>query len=435
MQSRTHVLRNVRQDASSDDALDDLWSSLQTRRLIIFFGAGVSREFPSLAPIARPSGPLPGLIDLLREVVLEKLPPALRDSAAALLPELGLEQLLESVAGVVGDDAMDFLSVLELPESRPNYRHLAMARLAQAGCLRALVTVNFDTFLERSLEALAVPYFVPEEAADEARAYRQSLNRRGSIALLKLHGTLRNRDSLITTIETVGLGLPRYKVAALRGMLEGSDLFFLGYSDNDVDVFREIEHSDIRGRVFWHFLDPPDLDHPALARISAFLRAHRHWIFSGSLDEVLETLLKRIDPEAPARILEMLGFSSLSDVEEAERLAVEEWSKFVRRRVKEHTDAWLTPEASALIVRRSLGESPDELRVLRRELLEYVEHASMLTPRVEIARCNQVGEELAHRGETTVSIRMRRQLLPKSRQGQNRVGGAAHGGEGSPHPP
>jgi hypothetical protein len=409
---RAYVLRTTQKEERSDEALQELCRSARNRRLVLVLGAGVSREFPSLAPIARPSG-LPGLIDLLREAVLEPLPPHLKHSASKLLPEMGLEQLLESVAGVAGDDALDFLNVLEPPASRPNYRHLAIARLAVAGRLRALTTVNFDTFLERAFEDFKVPYFVPEEASDEAGAYRRSPTLADRLPLFKLHGTLRNRASLITTIETVGLGLPRYKVAALRAVLEDSDIFFLGYSDNDVDVFREFEQADIRGRVFWHFLDPPDPGALHLARIVSFLSLYPHWAFSGSLDQIFEAILGDIDPTWSAELLAKLGYSSFADVEKAEEREIGTWSDDLRRRVASHTAAWLTPEVSALIIRRSLGESSPELVALRRELLELVEHASALNPRVEIARSNQVAEEMSHRGDVRAAIRLRRELLAK----------------------
>jgi hypothetical protein len=381
--------------------------------LVLVFGAGVSREFPSLAPLARPSG-LPGLIDLHREAILQRLPPHLRQSASNLLPEMGLEQLLENVAGVAGDDALDFLDVLEPAASRPNYRHLAIARLARAGRLRALVTVNFDTFIEQSLEELEVACIVPEEESDEAAAYRRSLAG-DRLALFKLHGTLRNRASLITTIETVGLGLPRYKSGALRAVLEDRDVFFMGYSDNDVDVFREIEQADLRGRIFWHFLDPPDPAAAHLVRIASFLSATSPWTFSGPLNPIFETMLDDIDPVVSAELLARLGCSSFDDLERAEKQALGARTDDLRRQVAAQAAPWLTPEVSALIVRRSLAESSKELVALRRDLLELIERSPARKARVEVAHSNQVAEEMSHRGEVGPAIRLRRELLAKYR--------------------
>jgi hypothetical protein len=409
---QAYVLRPTLEDADPDEALDELRESARSGRLVLFFGAGASREFPSFAPLARGSG-IPGLIDLLREAVLEPLPPDLKLAAAKHLPELGLEQFLDSVAGVVGDEALDFLDALEPPDSRPNYRHLAIARLAAAGRLYGVITVNFDTFLERSLEALGTPYVVPEEADNEAAAYRRVLSD-GRLALLKLHGTLRNRASLITTIETVGLGLPRYKAAVLRALLEGSDVFFFGYSDNDVDVFREIEQADLRGgRVFWHFFDPPAPGAPGLGRIVSFLAARRHRMFSGPLNIVLEALLDDIGPAVSSGILAELGFATFDELEGREAKDLGRRRDELLRQVGAHTASWRTPEVAALIVRRSLGEPAKELR---RDLLELVDRAPALPPRVELTRSNQVAEEMGHRGDVTASIRFRRALLRKHRR-------------------
>jgi hypothetical protein len=395
-------------------ALDDLHASATSGRLVIFCGAGLSREFPSLAPIIGDSG-IPGLLSLLREAVLAELPSRLAAAARSLLPDQGFEQFLESVAAVAGDEALDFVQILEAPDSRPNFRHLAVARLAAAGQLRALVTVNFDTFLERALEELRVPFFVPEEAADEAHAYRRSLHLDGRLPFLKLHGTLRHRASILTTMETVGLGLPRYKAGALRQLVEGSDILFLGYSDNDVDVFREIEASDLRGTVFWHFLTPPDPALPALERICAFLAARRHWALSGDLDEILAAVLGRIDPAWAPDLLARLGPASFAELAEIEGSRLDPWSAGLLQRSRRQAASWLTPAVSALILRRNLGEADSQQVDLRRDLLAFVDSQAQPRPRVEIAYCNQVAEEIANRGQRTAAIAMRRRLLAKYR--------------------
>lgn len=410
-----HTLALRRERTSPGQTLDALSSSARHGRLVILCGAGLSREFPSLAPVVGPSGLLPGLMDLLLESVIAPLPPRLQAAAYALLPKMGLEQFLESVAAVAGDDALEFLTILEAPASRPNYRHLAIARLALLGCLRAVVTVNFDTFLERALEELRVPYLVPEEAEDEAATYRQSLNRQDRLPVFKLHGTLRHRASLLTTIETVGLGLPLYKVGGLRQVLAGSDVLVLGYSDNDVDVFREIERADPRGTVFWHFLEAPDPALPHLARISSFLVARQHWVLSGSLDEIFAAVFTRIDPASVSDLLARLDYPDLTELARAEARAVASWSEDLRRRAREQTLSWLSPPAAALILRRSLHDEPQPRAALRLELLELVERSAAPTPRVEIARCNQVAEEMAHRGQRTAAIRLRRRLLAQYR--------------------
>jgi phosphoserine phosphatase len=401
-------------------ALEALCAAARAGRLVVACGAGLSREFPALAPIVGASRPLPGLLELLRQAVLEPLPLDLKAAAAVELPAMGLEQFLESVAAVVGDEALEFLDLLEAPASRPNFRHLAIARLAARGCLRAIVTVNFDTFLEQALEQLGVPYVVPEEAGDEARAYRELFGRSGRLPLLKLHGTLRHRASLLTTIETVGLGLPRYKAGGLRLAVESGDLLVAGYSDNDVDVFREVKRAELRGSVFWHLLAAPAPEQPELARIASLLVGHRHQVLSGSLDELLAAVAERLDPGATSAVLAGLGVADLAAIAAAEAREAPGRAEELRRRASRLAASWLTPAASALIVRRCLHEDTREQAELRRRLLELVERVPAPGARVAIARCNQVAEELAHRGERSAAIRLRRRLLAEHGGGDDR---------------
>lgn len=407
-----HQLGPGSSEVLAAEGLDALCASARAGRLVVLCGAGVSREWPSLSPIVAPSPPLPGLLELVKEGVVEALPSILAARVSAALPAMGLEQFLENVAAVAGDDALGALDLLEAPGSRPNYRHLAIASLAALGGLRAIVTVNFDTFLEQALSDLGVAYVVPEEAANEAEAYRGVFGRGDRLPLFKLHGTLRNRVSLITTIETVGLGLPRYKAGAVRLAVEGSDLLVLGYSDNDVDVFREIE-AGARGKVFWHLLTPPPAGRGDFARVGLFLMTRRHWVFSGSLDAMLEAVMERLDPAAAAAVLARLGAPDLAAVDAAEAQAVPGWSAALGLRSRANFGAWMTLPAAALIVRRSLPEDTAERAALRRDLLSLVEGMAAPGALVEIARCNQVAEEIANRGERREAIRMRRKLLAR----------------------
>jgi hypothetical protein len=203
--------------------------------------------------------------------------------------------------------------------------------------------------------------------------------------VLKLHGTQRNRASLITKIETVGLGLPRYKAGGLRLAVEAGDLLVTGYSDNDVDVFREIERAELRGSLFWHVLAAPAPEQPELARIASLLAARRHWVLSGSLDEALAAVLERLDPGSAPGVLARLGVPHLAALAAAEAREAPGRAEELRRRAQRLAASWLTPEASALIVRRSLPEETPAQVALRRELLELVERMPAPGPRVAIA--------------------------------------------------
>jgi hypothetical protein len=87
-----------------------------------------------------------------------------------------------------------WFSALNVLDGRaPNTNHHVLARWAREGSLRAIVTTNFDTLIERALVDLAVPFRPYDALVDGAPANDCGLG----LTVVKLHGTTSRRASLV----------------------------------------------------------------------------------------------------------------------------------------------------------------------------------------------------------------------------------------------
>lgn len=68
------------------------------------------------------------------------------------------EEIMESYFLVFKEHLFTLFGLLDKGE--PNANHVGMAKLAKKGKLKAILTTNFDIFLERALQQEGVPYTV-----------------------------------------------------------------------------------------------------------------------------------------------------------------------------------------------------------------------------------------------------------------------------------
>lgn len=144
--------------------------SLRSKSLIFFFGAGLSREYPSLCPTSWSTDDMPGLNKLLTEAMIRHII-GMSDKDRELIKQqvrgMGLEQILEHFRVIVGQEALDFLNIFQsVPggiKLSPNYRHYALALFARERKCMHFITLNFDTFLEEAFQRLGISLIVPEK--------------------------------------------------------------------------------------------------------------------------------------------------------------------------------------------------------------------------------------------------------------------------------
>lgn len=310
------------EESNPEEALDRLVALARQRTLVFFFGAGMSRSYPALNPLVATSQGLPGLHPLLVQMIASGCSVDHRSVVAESLQEDPLEVVLEHLSRIIGDAAFDFLDLLEPPPQGlclgPNYNHYSLALIAKAGFCRNFLTVNFDTLLEQAFVAMrAGELVVPEEHGNEKTLYARALHGTGRRAphLFKLHGTMRHKQRLLTTIETVGLGLPIHKQHLVRELLSANACFFMGYRANDLDIFPLLETLPPTSEVFWFDIS---LRREDVQPLGAFLSRRTHWVITHpDLSLVLQPLLHRLGID-DTQALRLLGVTSLSEIPDRE---------------------------------------------------------------------------------------------------------------------
>ncbi len=205
-----------------------LADALRARALVVFCGAGVSTAPPSCLPDWRAFNTL--VLDEARASALAVLPelgPETREALEALsleaLPVVAFSETL--VRTFAGDTWFAVLRVLD--GERPNANHLALAELARRRVLRAVVSTNFDTLIERAFREHGVALSVYEKAGDYDVAS-------GACALYKIHGSAKDAASLVDTVTQKLHGLPDEVRATVAALASEAHFLFLGFSGADL---------------------------------------------------------------------------------------------------------------------------------------------------------------------------------------------------------
>lgn len=286
-------------------------------RLIVFCGAGISVLPPSNSP---------SWWDIY-VAVAQALADRLSEAHPDLSPHLHLEKLLapmksQQLADLVfsrfaGPTFARLLQVVDIAD--PNENHRAIALLAAVGGLRAAITTNFDTLIERAAAATGVRFDVaaPGVAASRAPDMRS--------VLVKIHGTTVEPASLIETSSHKAREISPTLPAAWLPSLAGADVLVLGYSGADLNFgaarafFSDVLRANCR--IWWLYRPgslptlPPDV-------------AGKTACIEGQLPDLLRDVLSGLghtDFETPI---------GRRDAHAALRSEMTEWSK------SSHIGAW-----------------------------------------------------------------------------------------------
>lgn len=219
---------------------DRLVEAHREGRLVLFVGAGASRDDPSS---------LPDFKGLTRSI-LEA------GAAEDLLERLERDEPLDTLLGALDERDVDVhrlvAELLDPPGSQPNVLHHAIASVAGAGRDVRVVTTNYDRHLSTALETAGVH-------ADEYTAPALPMGNDFE-GLVYLHGSL-NQDPrhLVVTDQDFGRAYLRDAWAArfLERMYDEFLVLFIGYSHGDV-VLRYLARSLSSAKPRFLLTDQPD---------------------------------------------------------------------------------------------------------------------------------------------------------------------------------
>lgn len=219
---------------------DELVEAHRDSQLVLFVGAGASRDAPS---------GLPDFSRLTRDVLEDA-------EAHDLLERFDRNEPLDTLLGLLAERGVDVnrlvASQLDRPGSEPNLLHRAIVALARSGGVVRIVTTNYDRHLSTALDDAAV-------AVEEYRA--PALPMGGDFdGIVYLHGSL-NQDPrrLIVTDQGFGRAYLRDAWAArfLERMYSTYTVLFVGYSHTDT-VLRYLARSLSGSEPRFVLTDQPD---------------------------------------------------------------------------------------------------------------------------------------------------------------------------------
>ena len=198
-----------------------LFNSLQYGQSIIFCGAGVS--FNSGIPIVKPMLRL-----LLKQLGAEK-----NDIDKYIKSPYPFEATIENLKERLDDeDLIELLNFFGI--QNPNDNHRYFAKLCSNGKLKTIVTTNFDENFELALGECGlkknVDYFICRSKQDLQMHW-------GKICVLKLHGTISDISSIMTTIRQVSSKTNTESMKDILTFLfsqpDYETIIYLGYSFSD----------------------------------------------------------------------------------------------------------------------------------------------------------------------------------------------------------
>lgn len=206
-----------------------LQEGIAQRRLVIFCGAGLSMLYPScllswwdfnrvLLEEAKRYGS--ELLQSSREAT---------DGIAQLtMDKLRVETFSDTIVTTfAGDSYFPVLDVLE--GTTINANHIALAELARRGILRAIVTTNFDTLIERAFRTHGVPLTVLADASDYEQVPFAS-----ACTLYKVHGSVSSPASLVDTVSQKLRGIPIHVRSRLSTLFRQHHVLVVGHSGADL---------------------------------------------------------------------------------------------------------------------------------------------------------------------------------------------------------
>jgi SIR2-like domain len=244
------------------------------RGLVVLCGAGISMAPPSS---------LPSWWDFNLAVLQALVRRLVRDTSGAWVEQRFAEvisrreqlrsftpdfmaQLMEEEVG------LDYFRVLQaLDASAWNANHGALAGLAAAGVLRAVVTTNFDSLLERALDARQTPYrvYATAESFDALPAVVRSPAPEG-LPLIKAHGTVTDPSSMVDTLAQRVAGRPKALEESIAALLEQYPCLMLGFSGADLAYdpdYLGLRPAAARGAGLCALVLPSDKPRPPMRKL------------------------------------------------------------------------------------------------------------------------------------------------------------------------
>ncbi|MGA2876188.1 MAG: SIR2 family protein, partial [Nitrososphaerales archaeon] len=221
--------------------------------LSLFVGAGISVETPSSCPAWNQ------LLNMLVSAAAGSHPRAAKlseqfDGAlTSIKPEVFCQAMYDNL---LAEHFFGFLDVLYL--GYPNRNHFAIGALARHMMIPLVLTTNFDVHVENAFEQMCLPHKLYVSRCPR-KVLRRILNPKicgKTLPVLKIHGSIEDRPSIVITMRQAGRKLKADLAAVVQETLRSTPVLIVGYSGNDDDIFPEMLRVAAEAReVYWALWD------------------------------------------------------------------------------------------------------------------------------------------------------------------------------------
>jgi len=244
--------------------IKELVKLVQERKLAVLCGAGISINPPSNLPSAM----------AIRKAIIEKLVAYdrldnnIRIRLVDKKNKCHLQQLqypFEAFIQTVDTHAPILSRLLKIFNSgEPNKNHILLANLIKNGFVRELMTTNFDSKIEDALEKplaagggggkKGIDFEVFSKESEFLNFLELSRSSKKMPIILKVHGSLEDKESIRATLESVSKReLREARTQILRYFFQESehDILILGYSLSDeFDINPVLRSLKSKNRIF-----------------------------------------------------------------------------------------------------------------------------------------------------------------------------------------
>ncbi len=232
-QRQDMVKNELRELVDLESAVQEL-KKAKSNELVIFVGAGISKDPPSSCPLSKE------LMDLVIDSAksahsgLDDFHSFINCRTKRIKPELFCQILHSNLR----ENFFGFIDILNM--GIPNCNHSNIAYIAREYKIPIVLTTNFDTYIEKALEKVSLNKY-KLYVNSVRQGLLNSLNNKGSdeshLPVVKLHGTLDEKASIIFTLRLAGLNLKKDLSDLLRVVFRSYTVLIVGYSGNDDDIF------------------------------------------------------------------------------------------------------------------------------------------------------------------------------------------------------
>jgi hypothetical protein len=298
MKNLYYIWKNIESTHCFNQICDDL----KNGQLVIFAGSGISVDPPSNLPAGNKWRKQ--LLDKMESICKKHIISIdktewvnARKSHRFLMPET----IFEHTYRIFGEKSLKFFDVLDTKNF--NFCHKVLSNFASKGMLKKLITLNFDVLIEEALNSEHVGYIV----ITPKNEWKINQHLGQHITLYKPHGSFplnekyrdQKYDDLIYSLSTIQQN-PLEKVEQnIIEMTKDRSILFIGYSDNDLDIFPIFfNNSNLFNKVYWfeyqeekNRRNPEDIFKDR-ENLMHWIEKNQYYCIIGNLSEFFDLLTK-----------------------------------------------------------------------------------------------------------------------------------------------